>query len=116
MKRFTGFHRAALPIAAALIVILVASGPAAFGGFDEPLTLVSQTVAGNNVHVKIANSSSDSVSGQLWVEAMVDGQLVYGVVPVTVFGKQTASVVVGFPSEVEDVLSSGLMNDDPNPF
>ena len=43
---------------------------------------------------------------------MVGGELVYGSVPVTVFDKQTATVVVGFPSEVESVVSSSFILDD----
>jgi hypothetical protein len=116
MKRFTGFNKAALPIAAALILLLVASGPVAFGGFEEPLRLVSHKIVGQQVFVEVVNSSSKPASDQVWVEAKVDGEVIHGLVSVTVFGKQTATVVVGFPSAVEDVVNSGLVSEGPSPF
>ena len=116
MKKYTGFQKAALPIAAALILILVASGPAAFGGFEEPLTLLGHTINGSQVLVDVSNSSSDPETGEVWVEAKVNGETVYGFAPVTVMGKQTTTVAVGFSSAVESVTATSLVTDEGNPF
>ena len=116
MRRFTGFHKAALPVAAALILILLATGPATFGGFEEPLTLLSHKVKGTQVICEVQNSSLNAESGQVWVEALVNGEVVYGFAPVTVIGKQGASITLGFPEEVEQVLTAGIITDDPSPY
>ena len=118
MTKLTGFRKAALTVAAVLILVLFATGPATFGGEGEETTLELQTfeVHGSQVEVKVANTSSNAMTGQVVVEAVVNGATVTGFAGVTVFGNQSATVTLGFPSDVQDVISAGLVESDPNPF
>ena len=118
MKRLTSFHRAAFTVAALLILVLFATGPATFGGDGEERTLElrSYVVDGSQVRVKVDNPSSDAKSAVVVVEAEVNGGPVTGLAGVTLFGNQSAMVTLGFPADVQDVISVGVTTDSPSPF
>ena len=77
MTKLTGFRKAALTVAAVLILVLFATGPATFGGEGEETTLELQTfeVHGSQVEVKVANTSSNAMTVSSPLELPPGGDL-----------------------------------------
>ena len=118
MTKLTGFQKSALTVAAVLIAALFVTGPATFGGEGEEqsLRLQSHEVHGSQVQVKVTNVSSNAMTGQVVVEAVVNGETVTGFAGVTVFGNQSATVTLGFPADIQDIISVEAVGENPNPF
>jgi len=105
-----------IPVAAGLLLILLATSPPTFGeSGDPPMAVAGHQVSGNVVQVTVTNPSSDPQTATVQIQVVVDGEVVHGFIPVTVMGGGTASVPVGFTSSVEEVQTLGITQGG-NPF
>jgi hypothetical protein len=68
------------------------------------------------VSVKVANATSETLEGEVVVQATVDGKTVQSSATVVVDGGTTASVMVSFGSKVEGVVAVGIISDGPTPI
>ena len=105
-----------IPAIAALVMILLATSPPAFGGNGGSLSVSASQTVGTVVVVTVSNTSSDPKLGTVRVVAQVDGNLMVSYAPVSVAPNSTATAVAGFPAEVAGVIRLGLTSEESTPF
>ena len=104
-----------IPAVAGLVLILLAASPPTFGGDDSSLSVAGSETAGTVVQVTVANSSSDPKTATVRVVAVVDGNLMVSLVPVSVGPDSAVTAHAGFPSEIQQIINVGIREDD-SPF
>ena len=105
-----------IPAIAALVMLLLATSPPAFGGTDGSLTIAASQTVGTVVVVTVSNTSSEPKTATVRVVAQVDGNLVVSYAPVSVAPNSSANAVAGFPAEVGGVIRVGIINENSTPF
>jgi hypothetical protein len=118
MKRATRIlSQTWIPAVAGLLLLLLATSPPTFGGNDAESSLAVEgcNTAGSTVEVAVSNSADESRTGTVTVAAKVEGNLVVRQATVSLGANSTASLSLRFPSQVDDVITLGLYEDN-NPF
>ena len=102
----------------ALAVTLVAglaAAPMSLAGPSSEVVVVSHDVEGTTVQVTLYNAGSGAATVYVQVDATVRGTPSRSMTAVSVLGHKTATVNVGFPGEVTDVIAVGIADGD-SPF
>jgi len=105
-----------IPAVAALVMLLLATSPPAFGGTDGSLTVSDCEAVGTVVVVTVMNATSDPMTATVRVVAEVEGSLMVSYAPVSVAPNSAATAVAGFPAEVGGVIRLGVIGEGSDPF
>jgi hypothetical protein len=92
------------------------AAPATIASPSSGLQVVSHQVAGNQVRVSVVNSSSETKTGLVVVDAVVFGLPLRGVAPVVLGPNGSISVSVGFLGWVGGVTAVGIIHDEGGPI
>jgi len=101
-----------IPAVAALLLLLLATSPPAFGGKNSPGALAVEgcETTGNAVVVVVSNSGDEPRVGTVTVAAKVDGNLVVRSASVSLSANSTSTVQLSYRSQIEDVTTVGIQD------
>jgi hypothetical protein len=117
MRNFTMLNatskRAKFALIVSVLFVLSAMAPVSLARSDQgPLLLVVDYAAdGTVVSVTVHNLSKQAQTANVYVDAIVNSNLVRGYTPVTIFARGSATTLVGFTGTVDSVEVVGIIDD-----